>query len=157
MARNDYFGMLDRIRSTFDDFGMSDLFGPLFAESSPGQSWGLYEGDWSPRLDLFEDEDNYFVKVDLPGMEAGDIDLSVTNDVLTIKGERKIDRGSDREKRGGKYAREERLHGTFQRTVPLPMPVNGDMVKAQMKDGVLYITLPKREETKPRKITVKVS
>jgi HSP20 family protein len=153
MARSDYFGMMDRMRDAFDEFGMSDLFSPLFTNNA----WGLYEGDWSPRLDLFEDDDSFFVKVDLPGMKADDIDISVTNDVLTIKGARKTDAGGDREKKGRKYAREERFYGTFQRTVPLPMPVNNDMVKAQMRDGVLYVTLPKREETKPKKITVKVS
>jgi HSP20 family protein len=120
--------------------------------------WGVYEGDWSPPLDVYEDDDVYFIKIDVPGIESKDIDLSVTNDVLTIKGERKIERREDAGKKQGRsYQKEEQIYGAFHRTVPLPTPVDSGKVQANLKDGVLHISLPKREETKPKKISVNIS
>ena len=77
----------------------------------PNNKWGLYEGDWSPRLDMFEDEDAYYIKVDVPGVEVKDIDLNVTNNVLTIKGEKYEGvREDESKKRARKYQREERIY-----------------------------------------------
>jgi len=149
--------MLDTIADAFD---LSEDFNRLFNFSDfagPANKWGLFEGDWSPRLDVFEDDDSYFIKVDVPGIEAKDIELNLTNDVLTIKGERRQGVKEDEgRKKGRKYQREERIYGTFHRTIPLPMPVETNKVDATLKDGVLSIKIAKREETKPRRIRVKV-
>jgi HSP20 family protein len=130
-----------------------DKFG-TFRTQTPDNTWGLFEGDWSPRLDLFENDDAYFLKVDVPGVNEKDLELSLTNDVLTLKGKRDQSVG---EKRGRRYQREERVFGSFQRTIPIPAPVNSEHIDANLKDGVLYITLSKREETKPKRISVSVS
>lgn len=156
MARRyDPFNLFDRVNDAFDFAREFDSLFDLTNEVSRNNVWGVYEGDYSPRLDLFEDEDAYFIKVDVPGVSEEDLELSVTNNVLTLKGKR-VHAGGDAEsrKKGNRYQREERIYGTFQRTVPLPLPVNAENVDAKLRDGVLYITLPKREENKPKKITV---
>ena len=118
---------------------------------------GLYEGDWSPRLDLYENDDSYFMKIDVPGVRQEDLELSVTNNVLTLKGKRLLDDDEKSRKTKKQYQRDERFQGTFQRTVPMQVPVDSNKIEAHLSDGVLFITLPKREESKPKKITVNVS
>ena len=108
---------------------------------------------WNPALDLYEDKDNLFVKVELPGLKREDINVSLHEGSLTISGERK----SEQKHQDGQVYRSERFYGRFQRTVTLPTPVAADKVKAQYKDGVLTITLPKTEEAKPKQIDVNVS
>jgi HSP20 family protein len=106
---------------------------------------------------MYENDDAYFVKIDVPGLDAKDIDMHVTKDVLTIKGERKEDADADGRMKEKKHQREERYYGSFHRTLPLRTPVDSDHVDAKLNNGVLYVTLPKREETKPKKINVSVS
>ena len=106
---------------------------------------------WTPALDIYEDKDNVVVKAEVPGMKREEIDVSLHDGSLSISGEGK-----------GKYEdaetyRAERFFGKFQRTVTLPTPVSADKVKAQYKDGILTVTLPKTEEAKPKHIDVKVS
>jgi HSP20 family protein len=158
IRRYDPFNLFDRMTDVFDLSRELDNLLDLTNEMSRSNVWGLYEGDWSPRLDMFEDANAYFLKVDVPGVKERDLELSVTNDVLTLKGKR--DQGTEEDeakKKGRRYQREERIYGSFQRTVPLHMPVDSDKVDAKLRDGVLYITLPKREETKPKKISVNAS
>ncbi len=155
VQRYDPFDLFDRMSGALDR-DLSDWFylPDLMAERTSG----VFEGDWSPKLDLYEDNEAYFIKMDLPGIVSRDIDVSVTNDVLTIKGEKKEPTKEDPQgKKGWEYGRRERVYGFFHRTVPLPLPVEGAHVDAKLKDGVLYITLPKREEIKPKKISVSVS
>jgi HSP20 family protein len=107
---------------------------------------------WTPALDIYEDQDNLFVRAELAGMKKEDINLSLQDGSLSISGERKSE---------GKYSdaelyRAERFFGRFQRTVTLPVPVAADKVKAQYKDGILTVTLPKTEEAKPKQIDVRV-
>jgi HSP20 family protein len=118
----------------------------------------LGEGDdlWSiermtPSLDLSETDSTLEVRMDIPGMETKDIDIQVNANVLTVSGERK----EDREEKGKTYHRVERRVGRFCRSVTLPCPVKEDAVDAQYKSGILTIKLPKTEEAKSRKITVK--
>jgi len=152
IQRYDPFDVFERMSAELEDW--FDLAG----SSATSDILGLYEGDWSPKLDVFENEDAYFVKVDIPGIDQQDIQLSVSNNVLTLKGRREQKSGEEEGKKKGKrYQREERFYGTFHRTVPFPMPVDADNIDAKLKDGVLYVTLPKREETKPKKIRVNVS
>lgn len=108
---------------------------------------------WTPALDMHEDKDNVVVKVELPGMKKEDIDLSLHDGSLSISGERK----SEQKFESAEVYRAERFVGRFQRTVALPAPVAVDKVKAQYKDGVLTVTLPKTEEAKPKQIDVQVS
>jgi HSP20 family protein len=108
---------------------------------------------WTPALDIFEEKDHLIVKAELPGMKKEQIEVSLHHGSLSISGERKSE---------GNYGdadvyRAERFVGRFQRTVTLPVQVAGDKVKAQYKDGLLTITLPKTEEARPKQIEVNFS
>ena len=108
---------------------------------------------WTPALDVYEDKDNLYVKIEVPGMKREDIDVSLHEGSLSISGERK----SEQKHQDAEVYRAERFFGRFQRTVTLPTPVAADKVRAQYKDGILTITLPKTEEAKPKHIDVNVS
>jgi HSP20 family protein len=108
---------------------------------------------WTPALDVYEQKDNFVVKAELPGMKKEDITVSLHDGSLSISGERK----SETRHEDAEVYRAERFFGRFQRTVTLPAPVAPDKVKAQYKDGVLTVTLPKTEEAKPKQIDVSVS
>jgi HSP20 family protein len=116
------------------------------------QSSQLLSG-WTPALDVSEDKDNFYVRVELPGMTKEDIELALHEGCLSLSGERKTERTHAE----AEVLRAERFFGRFQRTVSLPSPVANDKVKAQYKDGILTVTLPKTEEAKPRQIDVSVS
>ena len=107
---------------------------------------------WAPRLDLTETKDSLIVKAELPGLEAKDLDISVSGNTLNIKGEKK----QVREEKDEHHHLIERSYGAFSRTVELPAPVAPDKIKAAFKDGVLTITLPKTEEAKRKAIPIKV-
>lgn len=107
---------------------------------------------WSPAVDLYEDKDNVVVKAELPGMKKEEIEVSLREGMLTISGERKI----EREEGKGETYRSERFFGRFQRSVMLPSAVDEAKVNASYKDGILTITLPKSEEAKPKQIAVSV-
>ena len=108
---------------------------------------------WSPALDVSEDKDNHIVTVELPGMKKEDIEVSLHDGTLTISGERKS------EKREGEFetSRSERFFGRFQRSFTLPKRVEFSKVQATYKDGILAVTLPKTEESKPKQIEVKTN
>ncbi|MGO8837303.1 MAG: Hsp20/alpha crystallin family protein [Limisphaerales bacterium] len=108
---------------------------------------------WTPALDVHEDKDNFIVHAELPGMKREEIDVSLHDGALSISGERKTE---EKHEEAEAY-RTERFFGKFQRTVTLPAPVAADKVKAQYKDGVLTVTLPKTEEAKPKQIDVNVN
>jgi HSP20 family protein len=108
--------------------------------------------DWTPPLDVYEDKDNVYVRAELPGMRKEEIGLSLHNGSLSLSGERK----SEEKFKDAEVYRGERFFGRFQRTVTLPTPVAADKVKAEYKDGILTVTLPKTEEAKPRHIDVSV-
>jgi HSP20 family protein len=139
------FGRLTNLRDEIEGL----LEAPLadFARSSR-----LLSG-WNPALDVFEDKDNLFVKAELPGMKRDDIEVSLRDNTLSISGERK----AENKQTDAEVYREERSFGRFQRTISLPAPVTSDKVKAEYKDGILTITLPKTEEAKPRQIDVSFS
>ncbi|GAU09951.1 Hsp20/alpha crystallin family protein [Desulfoplanes formicivorans] len=102
-----------------------------------------------PPVNICEDDRNIYVSSEIPGVEIGDIDLTLTDGSLVIKGERKSE--------SGKYFRQERATGNFQRIITLNVPVNQGKVSATMKNGVLSIVLPKAEEAQPKKIDITVS
>ncbi len=134
------FGRLTDLRDEIDR-----LFEEPLAELT--RSSQILSG-WTPALDLFEDNDNVYVRVEVPGMKKEDIDLSLHNGTLSISGERKSE---DAFKDADVY-RAERFFGRFQRTVTLPTAVSADKVKAEYKDGILTVMLPKAEEAKPKQI-----
>jgi len=106
----------------------------------------------TPTVDLYEEKDDIVVKAELPGMEKDDIEINLTDDRLTIKGEKKQEQETKREN----YYRSERSYGSFIRTLDLPREVQTDKVKAAFKNGVLEIRLPKTEEAKKKETKVKV-
>ena len=107
---------------------------------------------WTPAFDIYEEKDNFVVKAELPGMKKEDINVSLHENDLTISGERK----SETKTEGTEVYRAERYFGKFERVVTLPAAVAANQVKAEYKDGILTVTLPKSEEAKPRQIAVNV-
>jgi len=127
------------------------LFESPMAEMT--QSSHQFLSGWMPAIDLSEDKDHLYLKAELPGMKREDIEVSVHEGVLTLSGERKQD---SRFAQAEVY-RSERFLGRFQRTVTLPTLIDAEKVRATYKDGLLYITLPKAEESKPKHIEIKTS
>ena len=109
--------------------------------------------EWSPLVDITEDEKEYLIKADLPEVKKEDVKLTVEHDVMSISGERKY----EKEEKGKKYHRVERAYGSFIRSFTLPEDADGTKVSAEYKDGVLNVHLPKSEKAKPKAIEVKVS
>ena len=107
---------------------------------------------WAPAVDMYETKDALVVTAELPGLNEKDIHLSITGDMLSIRGERQWNQEVKQES----YYRGERWYGKFERTLPLPMPVQADKVTASYRDGVLTIKLPKVEEIKPKEIKIDV-
>jgi HSP20 family protein len=113
---------------------------------------GLLNSGWNPSVDVYEDKNGLVLEADLPGMKPGDFELNIENNVLTLRGERKFEKKSDE----GNYHRVERSYGQFTRSFTLPTTVAVDQVNAEFRDGVLRVTMPRREEAKPRQIQVQV-
>ena len=107
---------------------------------------------WTPRVDIFEDENQIILSAELPGLSDKDVTVNVENNVLTISGERALE---NEEKKDG-YTRVERYYGSFNRSFSLPNTVDIEKVDAKMDKGVLTVSLPRREDTKPKQIEVKV-
>ena len=129
---------------------MNRLFDGFFGRSSPVPT---LERVWSPAVDMYETKDELAVKMELPGVSEKDIHLSITGDMLTLKGERRLEQPSKQED----YYRMERWYGRFERTLPLPFPVQSDKVKATFRDGVLTVSLPKAEQIRAREIKIDVT
>ena len=113
--------------------------------------WAL-GGTWAPAVDIFEQGDDIVLKAELPGIDADDVDIRVENNVLTLRGERKFESEVKRED----CHRVERAYGTFSRSFTLPNVVDTEKIKADYKDGVLQVTLPQKEEAKPKQISIAV-
>lgn len=109
------------------------------------------DGGWLPAFDVSETDDEVIVKAELPGMDVKDIDITLTDGLLTIKGERKLEKEDKKEN----YHRIERRFGSFSRSLNLGASVQADSIEAGYKEGILTVTLPKAEENKPKKIEVK--
>lgn len=134
-------------------------FSPFFGQQSPLDR--LYEAFWSPAMhisqrpyayppvNISEDQDSIVVRCEIPGMDISEIDLTLTESSLVIKGERQPAKG--------KYYRQERPTGAFQRVVNIHAPVDREKVAARMKDGLLEVALPKSEASKPKKISIDIA
>lgn len=134
---------------------LRDRMDRLFSEAL-GRGWGgeegLATGVWVPPVDVFETPESIILKADLPEVKKEEVDISIENNTLTIKGERKM----EREVKEKNFYRMERSYGSFSRSFTLPPTVAGDKADATFENGVLTLTLPKREESKPKQIKVKV-
>lgn len=106
----------------------------------------------SPAVELYEEGDNLVLKAELPGLNKDEIEITMDDSVLTIKGEKK----EETEKKGKEYYRMERVYGKFFRTIELPETIDSEKIKGTYKNGVLEVTLPKKEEAKPKEIKVEV-
>lgn len=114
------------------------------------ENWSL--ATWSPTCDIFETDNEIVVKAELPEVKNEDVHVTIDNNMLTLRGERKF----SEETKKDNYHRMERSYGEFFRSFTLPQFIDANKVSAEFKDGVLRITLPKREEAKPKQLEVKV-
>jgi len=137
---------------TFQD-RLNRIFEDAFRGSrgASEEEWAL-GGSWAPSVDIYEQEGNLVLKAELPGIDPKDVDVRVENNVLTLSGERKLD---TEVKRDG-YHRVERSYGAFSRSFTLPNVVDTDKIKAEFKEGVLRLVLPKKEEAKPKQISISI-
>ena len=135
----------ERMRKEMDRFWDSFLEGTL-------RERGEDRTEWFPSLDVSETKNDFVVKAELPGMDLKDIDVSLTDGMLTIRGEKR----QEKEEKEGNYRLIGRSYGTFSRSVSLPRDVKNDKVSASYKDGVLRVVLPKSEEAKKKEIKIKV-
>lgn len=133
--------------------GLQDEMNRLFSTNlwRPAPEEDFARTAWSPSVDIFETADNLVLEAELPGMKPEDVDVSVENNTITLKGERKFEKKDE----GENYHRVERSYGSFTRSFTLPRNVIGDQANAEFTNGVLRVSLPKREEEKARKIEVK--
>jgi HSP20 family protein len=132
---------------------LQDEMTRLFAGVAPrsGNRDEVSFGAWNPSVDIFEDKDKLVLEAELPGMKRDDFELSVENNVITLKGERRFEKKTNEDN----YHRVERSYGSFTRSFTLPQTVSSEGAEAEFKDGILKVTLPKREDTKARKIEIK--
>lgn len=126
------------------------LFQEFFGKSYFPERW---EGiEWVPSIDVSETEDEIIVKADIPGVKPEDIEINLVDNVLTIKGEKK----REKEEKKENFYRVERYYGTFMRSIQIPSEVDVEKIKAQYKDGVLKVTLPKKPESKGKTIKIEL-
>src|SRR6266516_3304880 len=129
---------------------MNRLFRESYSPEGPEEA--LTTTSFAPPVDIYEDEHNVALKIEVPGIDEKDIDVRVENNTLTVHGERKI----EKEEKEENYRRVERQYGGFTRTFSLPPTVDAEKVQADYDKGVLKITLPKKAEAKPKQIKVNV-
>jgi HSP20 family protein len=138
----------------FEDFSMLRREMDRVLERFFGEPSGAERpvGMWTPRTNVTEAKDSLTITAELPGLEAKDVDVAISGDILTIKGEKK----QEKEEKDEHHHVVERTYGTFSRMVRLPAPVAADKIKATFKNGVLTVNLPKTEEAKQKAIPVSV-
>jgi HSP20 family protein len=127
-------------------------FNDLFDRFWSGSLEPMQLGRWTPAIDISETDDQVLVQAEVPGMDAGDIDVSLEGNVLTLRGEKK----DQREEKGENFHRVERQYGSFMRSIQLPTDVVAEKVTATFRNGVLEVTLPKSEEAKPKRVAIDV-
>jgi len=120
---------------------------PRFAEEEP------LSATWGPAVDIYEDPEGITLKAEVAGLEPKDVDLKIENGVMTLKGERKL----EKEDKKDNYTRVERSYGMFSRSFSIPPQVDVEKIRAETKNGVLQVFMPKKAEAKPKQISVKVS
>jgi HSP20 family protein len=145
-----------RTLSRFEPFRgvttLQDQINRLFGDAFERQGEESSLTSWAPAVDIFETEHELVVKADLPEIDPKELDIRVENNILTIRGERKFESKVSQDK----YLRVERAYGSFSRSFSLANTVNSEAIKADYQNGVLTLTVPKREEAKPKQIKVNV-
>ncbi|HUS59429.1 MAG TPA: Hsp20/alpha crystallin family protein [Planctomycetota bacterium] len=126
---------------------MNRLVDDFFRSSEPA----LDRGEWSPSIDVSENDAEFLVKAEVPGLGKDDLSVTVTGNLLTIKGEKK----DERKETKGTWTMVERRYGRFERSIPLPSGVDTEKAQAEFSNGVVTITLPKSEEARAKKIPIK--
>jgi HSP20 family protein len=127
---------------------MNRLFSSTFSRSGDDQ---MMRGAWNPSVDIFENKDQIVIEAELPGLKPEDVEISIENNVLTLHGERRFEKKDE----GDNFHRVERSYGSFTRSFTLPPTVSSENANAEFENGVLRLTLAKREEAKARKIEIK--
>ncbi|NNE99701.1 MAG: Hsp20/alpha crystallin family protein [Pyrinomonadaceae bacterium] len=132
--------------------GLQDDMNRLFMTNFPRgfNDEEMASGGWTPNVDIYESEDEIVLEAELPGMKREDFEVSIENNVVTLKGSRKFEKKEENDN----YHRVERSYGTFTRSFSLPRSVSAEDTKADFTNGVLRVSLPKKEEAKARKIEV---
>ena len=128
--------------------GLQSEMNRMFSDRFHGEE--AFGTAWNPKIDIYENAESMVLEAELPGMKSEDFDLSFENNVLTLKGERRFEKHDD----GDNYHRVERAYGEFSRSFTLPHTVTVENAKAEFENGMLTVTLRKREETKARKIEI---
>lgn len=132
---------------------VSKMFNHALKTYYPETGEEFQKNVWTPAVDIHETENNFVVKADVPGINKDDIQIDLKDNTLTIKGEKKFENKSSKDN----YIRVERSYGSFVRSFVLPQNVDGGKITATYKEGVLEVTLPKKEESKPKQIKVEVN
>ncbi len=114
----------------------------------------MFEFDWSPTVDVVENEGGFIVKAEIPGIDEKDLQVTLENNILTIAGEKKEERNE--KDRDSRWVVSERKFGSFRRSISLPEGIRSDKIKAAFRNGVLRVEIPREESAKPRKITIDV-
>jgi len=131
---------------------MNRLFDDSMRGMRPGEE-GLASAIWSPAVDIYETENEVILKAELPEINQKDIEIQVENNTLILRGERKFEKEAKREN----FHRIERAYGNFSRSFTLPNTIDQERIRADYKDGILKVMMPKREEIKPKQIKVALS
>ena len=135
---------------------IGERFSRIFGRMPVRRDWGreaLTVADWTPVIDISEDSREYLIKAEIPEVEKKDVKVTVTEGVLTIQGERR----QEKEEKDKRFHRVERSYGTFLRSFSLPEDVAEEKLKAEFKDGILLVHLPKTEKPKPQAMEIKVA
>lgn len=148
LTRYEPWGLLDRLQK---ELGGTSFYDSLLKDSGDSDSSNIATSHWRPAVDISEEQDRFIIHADLPGVDPKDIEITMENGVLSLKGERTVENKDD--SKG--YTRVERAHGTFYRRFSLPDTADADRIEAHGKNGVLEISLPKLEQKQPKRITVK--
>lgn len=132
---------------------LQDQVNRLFNTTFPARPDDSTLTTWAPAVDIYETENELVLKADLPEINEKDLDVRVENNTLTVRGERKF----EQQVKEDNYLRVERAYGSFSRSFSLPNTVNSDAIKAEYKNGVLTVELPKRAESKPKQVKISVT
>jgi HSP20 family protein len=148
MTRWDPFKELEDLQNR-----LSTLFGRAPVRKDGGKEEAMTIAEWAPLVDISEDDKEYLIKAELPEVKKEDVKVTVQDDVLTISGERTL----EKEEKGKKYHRVERAYGSFARSFTLPEDADATKVNAEFKDGVLKVRMAKSEKAKPKSVEVKLA
>ncbi len=137
--------------SRYDPWNILNQMNEILGSSlRNGENSSIYTNQWVPAVDIREEKDRYLVEVDLPGVDKNAIEVSMDNRILNIKGERR----EEYKVEANSYARTERIYGSFHRQFTLPDTVDSDKIKASYTNGVLKLSIPKKEMAKPKRINI---